>query len=79
MLTKLPLLICLTAYSGFCQAQEALSPIELIELLGEFDEDETATLEEAISDIESPKLPSKQPMQDAEAPYNGPTREHSTQ
>ncbi len=79
MLTKLPLFICLAACSGFCQAQEEELPIDLIELLGEFNEDEIQTLEEAISEVESLKFEDSQPMLDAGASYNGTTHEYSAQ
>ena len=45
---------CLGAFLNLATAQEEMLPIDLIELLGEFDEEETEALDEAMSEMEMP-------------------------
>ncbi|MFW5431205.1 MAG: hypothetical protein ACKE5M_07695 [Methylophilaceae bacterium] len=66
---KLTLLVCLSAFLNLANAQEEMLPIDLIELLGEFNEDETLILKEVISEIETPNSEDNKQMKDVGAAY----------
>lgn len=54
MLLKLIFILCISVFINVANANEGSLPMALIELLGEFDADETVSLEAAMSDIAPP-------------------------
>ncbi len=58
---RLCIFVTLLSLCSHIQAQEKeVLPIDLIELLGELDEDDQDALETAMGDVETSKSPSKQ-------------------
>jgi hypothetical protein len=71
---KFVLLITLTVFLSFANAQEEMLDIALIELLGELGENETLYLEEAMSAIETSPLEDNKHIKDSGVAHEDPSQ-----
>jgi len=65
-MVKTILILLFASVLGLAHAQAALTEVELIEFLGEFDEEDELILEETMNDIEDKKANAGKPHQTSE-------------